>query len=268
MIPKIIWSFWHDEAVPDIVRFCMKTWQYHNPEYEIRMLHLSSVISGLVVPELRHIDSHQRLSDYIRLHVLAEHGGVWMDASIACRQSLEWMLSCATDSVECLSFCSPSYMTDIRFPTVECWFIACPSQSRFIMEWRNEMMRMEQFESVDAYVLDVQRSGVNTQNIGKFCNYLAIYVAAQVVAQSRTSLGEPVEMMLWDVSDAEHGPLKHVTDEGFVCDAGEWDSELVLRKLCDMNQSRTSLVKLCRGDRNVLDSDPELFRCFTNSFRA
>ena len=50
-------------------------------------------MSGLDLDTLKIKDSLARISDVLRLHALAEHGGIWMDATIICTASLSWVHS-------------------------------------------------------------------------------------------------------------------------------------------------------------------------------
>ena len=37
-IPAIIWTYWNNDTIPDIVKRCIDSWAYHNPEYKINVV--------------------------------------------------------------------------------------------------------------------------------------------------------------------------------------------------------------------------------------
>lgn len=42
IIPKKIWTYWHDESQPDIIKRCIENWKKLNPDYEITILNNSN----------------------------------------------------------------------------------------------------------------------------------------------------------------------------------------------------------------------------------
>lgn len=93
-IPRIVWAYW-DGDVPPLVAKCIESWKKHNPTYKIIVLNkgnLSTYLPQVDFASMKHVnDSVQRFSDFVRVHVLAEHGGIWIDASTICQAPLDWI---------------------------------------------------------------------------------------------------------------------------------------------------------------------------------
>lgn len=91
-VPKVVWFSWLQglEQAPDFVKVCLQSQKKHLPDYEFRIVdmdnyhqwvHLPPYVvkkfrKGLIPPAL--------FSDLLRLTLLKQYGGVWMDASVYC----------------------------------------------------------------------------------------------------------------------------------------------------------------------------------------
>lgn len=126
-IPKIIWTYWDDPLnMPLNIRACLDTWRKHNPGY--RIIVVSDKTMHLYCSP--GVDSKQ----YVRLDILARHGGFWLDASVACTQSFDsYQRKVAAARADLFAYCP----TDL----IELWFLACPENSKFMRAWRDEVFK-------------------------------------------------------------------------------------------------------------------------------
>lgn len=182
-IPRTIWSYWHDDAIPPVVAQCMANWQRLNPGYQVHMVsastlrrHLSDVPAGL-----------QRLaapkqSDWIRLALLARHGGVWLDASIFLTRSLDWVNALhRTQGGHFVGYYLDRYADGSPFPVIDSWFLAAPPGSPFIVDWLELFQREAVEGDTEHYLLQLQGAGKLTayaQRIGS-PSYHTVHVCAQ-----------------------------------------------------------------------------------------
>jgi len=94
IIPKIIWTYWHNDDIPPIIEKGIRTWKVFNPDYKIVIL-TEKKLKDLYDIDLSKVninkDFHARIADYVRLHITYKFGGIWMDASIICTKSLDWI---------------------------------------------------------------------------------------------------------------------------------------------------------------------------------
>jgi hypothetical protein len=101
---KKIWMYWNSgfENAPEIVKKCAESWKHYNPNWEIVMLNsdnyrnyvrdmpkrMEMMLNGRVVG----VPSQPAFSDALRIHLINEHGGLWVDATTACNKPLDsWL---------------------------------------------------------------------------------------------------------------------------------------------------------------------------------
>ena len=85
--PETIWSFWDGTNVPDIVRACVKSIEKNAKPFVHKMLDFKTIgdysnLPGYIHDRVRGgTMSLIHFSDVLRLNLLLNHGGVWMDAT-------------------------------------------------------------------------------------------------------------------------------------------------------------------------------------------
>jgi hypothetical protein len=251
-IPRVIWTYWEGDTVPTIIQECIKSWAIFNPTYVINVITKENINDYIPTSEelmaLPRIDGPARLSDFIRLEVLTAYGGIWMDASIICTSTLEWIFD--GENRDFIGFYMPNFTTLPLLPVIESWFIAAPTKSPFIKAWRDEFYSTNEYESMEEYIQDMKtRRGIDLQNLA-MPEYLTIHAAAQAVMQT----GKYSIKAL----DATSGPFKYLA-------RNEWDSIKSLDALCKHPEAyRTPLIKLRGDDRKKLEGNNELIQCIVH----
>ena len=126
-----VWMLWLQgwDKAPPICRETRKSWERNNPGWEIRALDRFSPEIG----DISRIGWPAAASDMIRLRLLAEHGGVWTDATCACLRPLDQWL--------------PAYMEEADFWMYHgrdggagpcSWFMCSKAGSYIAKGWRAE----------------------------------------------------------------------------------------------------------------------------------
>jgi hypothetical protein len=94
MIKKIfiLWFQGFDNA-PIIVKKCLESWIYYNPDWNIIKLDYTNLDEYLDIKELKNYEmSLWHFSDIIRFMLLEKYGGLWVDATTFCNLSLtKWL---------------------------------------------------------------------------------------------------------------------------------------------------------------------------------
>ena len=237
-IPKKIWTYWEGD-LPVLVQKCIESWIKYNPDHEVIILNRKNIgqylsnelciASGiredkLDIFKLKHAsESSQRFSDYVRLYILPIYGGFWMDASIICQTTLNWVhQKNIMSGFEFIGYYREGFSSVT--PIVESWFFACVPNFNFVKDWRDEFIRLTDFENVDDYVKSVMQSGVDISKIPDYrWNYLAVYVSAQKVLQ------QPKHLYNMDLIKSDNTALKHWIGRGF-------DSNLGAKDLLEKNE--------------------------------
>lgn len=224
-IPKKIWSFWHTEEQPEFIRKCIRTWKEKNPDYEIHVLSEQTISNYLGKYETEQIknwkynDSKQRLSDLVRLSLLSKYGGIWLDASIVCYESFDWIYS--FDDETCILFSIP------QFSTIDSWFIACTPNNKFIKRVNEEFRNVKSMEDYEEYLHNSLRHNIN---------YLLIYAVLRNVYDKYEHKND-IKLL-----DSSEGPL------GFHKLPG---------KLLDPEFKKPKFLKLVQEDRRYMTEEIE-----------
>ncbi len=161
-IPKIIWTYWHAAPEPELVRRCLANWRRFNPDHELRLLHADNAQHWLTAEQDFSARAHLpafRQADWLRLQLLARHGGIWMDASTLLTDSLAWVHTLqAEHQASFVGFFIDRYTQAAERPMVENWFLAAPPGSRFITDLAAEFERAREMGEA-AYLSELRSSG-------------------------------------------------------------------------------------------------------------
>lgn len=138
-IPKIIHALWlqgRDEA-PPMVQANLARWEQLNPEYDLRVIDMRYVRTllahtGLDLDRVR----PQQLSDIVRLQLLKNHGGVWVDATLYPSRPLSAWLDELSNPEGFFAFRNPG---PDRLLAV--WFLVASQNSPMIDLWLKELLR-------------------------------------------------------------------------------------------------------------------------------
>ena len=248
-IPKKIWTYWEDPELPPLVQRCLDKWRELNPTWDLIILNKNSV--GQYVPDvdifsLKFADTAPRRSDFVRLHVLARHGGVWTDASNFPTKSVDWVRDQPWDYV---GYYRQGATTRPEYPVIESWFFACPPGSKFVSKLRDELMTMNSLDQESDYKKSVEARGVDLQRIPQ-PDYLNIYVAAQAVIQKQMTPEEIKRTMYLKSSDG--GPFKYAVENS-------WNPERTMKALCDADPSTLpEMIKIYGNERRAIEGNESL----------
>ncbi len=206
-------TFWNSKDIPIVVKGCIQSWKTSNPEYTINILNLDNYQGYLQFkPNFSMKDvipAHQ--ADWIRIAVLAEHGGIWLDASIIVTESLNSLLN--VPKTEGIMFSVNSTINE-PFPLLDNWFIATIPSGLMITAWLFELsyaMRISAtylLELRENYGQDIYNSIVKHIDNGQddqSTNYFRANVALQKVIQIHS-------INRFNIKQAEQGPMKKYSE--------------------------------------------------------
>jgi mannosyltransferase OCH1-like enzyme len=98
VIPKKIHYFWFSgDPFPENIKRCMASWKNHLPDYEIVKWDLTNMpIEGEFAKKALAEKKWAFLSDYARLRILHEYGGIYLDTDVLVVKSFNELLSNAS----------------------------------------------------------------------------------------------------------------------------------------------------------------------------
>lgn len=132
---KTIWTMWLQgrDSAPPLVRDCLHSWERKNPGWEFRCLDATSI--ERYVPYREHLDLDRQsitaasFSDIIRILLLHEFGGVWVDATLFCNRALDdWLPALMSEGFFAFNAPGPGR-------PLSSWFIAATSSNRLVDSW-------------------------------------------------------------------------------------------------------------------------------------
>lgn len=133
VIPKVIWTCWFQgrDNAPFLVRQCLNSWEILNPGWEFRCLDQYSILHYTAGLSEFSLDDKSitaaSLSDVIRIALLHEYGGAWVDATLFCNHPLDtWLPDCMDEGF--FAFERPDR-------PLASWFLAAQPGNRLIAAW-------------------------------------------------------------------------------------------------------------------------------------
>lgn len=252
-IPKIIWTYWDSEDMPKIVKKSIESWRRYNPDWTINVVTpktLGNFLPNLDIKNFRPGDFVQRKVDLIRLHLIAEYGGVWSDATIVVKKSYDWVIDLQkVGGYDFIGYYREASTTNKDYPVIENWLFAAPPKSEIVMKWRDEYAKVGDYKSITDYIEDVKKRGVDLQDIPD-PGYLTPYVSIQCVLQKELTKDEIRNKI--KVIKSDDGPFKHSQATG-------WDAAKSMKWLCDQPETEVpDVVKIYGNERRALEADPKL----------
>ncbi len=203
-IPNVIYTYWHDKCLPPFVKKCVNSWKRHNPSYKIVVLNKYNVSKYIPfdIYKLKFADTQQRISDFIRLYLISEYGGFWLDSTIYLNKSLDWVHSYqVNENSEFIGFkingCG-DFTGELKKPIIESWFLTAIPKSNYMLDWKEAFYSINNYDTIDDYISFIE-SKTDLKGIGS-PNYLSIHIASLYTLQN------PKSDYKMSVLESEKGP--------------------------------------------------------------
>lgn len=187
LIPKKIWIYWQGQDCL-LVQKCVEKIRSLNPEFELYFLNQETIkqYSKIDYDHFPNI-SPQLKSDLIRLDLINQYGGYWIDASILSFDNLNWIQTLVLkNQTESFAYYRNKNTTNLQYPVIENWFLASQPQTSFFLAWQQEVHKIIQ-QTAKVYLKNIRdhypASEQYFQNIN-MPEYLCPYVAAQLVMRT------------------------------------------------------------------------------------
>lgn len=132
---KIIYILWFQgfDNAPYIVKKCLESWKYYNKDWKIVILDRTNISNYITLENYIDLSNKKLLlaheSDIIRLCILKEHGGLWVDSTLFCTKPLdEWLPILCTSGFFAFDRPWPNLIINV-------WFIYGDRNSYIINKW-------------------------------------------------------------------------------------------------------------------------------------
>jgi len=251
-LPKIVWTHWDSETPPPYVAKNIERMRKMLPDWDVRMITTDQFLRSINQEEIppgfeTFIVEHQ--ADWIRLKLLKQYGGCWIDSGVILNQSINNLYrDCVSQKAELLVFKILGSQTNPRYPIAENWFIMAPPNSPMISLWLEEHERAIKM-GFKRYKDRLKEEHVDLQNLLKKPRdvYLTQHACYQKVIQQRM----PDTNVVYHVAEDTMFKLQAKT-----C---KWDKKCIETTLQDVAYCRTiPYIKLRGTDRKNVNILPLL----------
>lgn len=134
---KIIYILWFQgfENSPEVVKQCVKSWKYYNPDWNIILLDNTNLSNYVRIDDYLYISGNQiekcHLADIIRCILLNNYGGLWTDATTFCNKPLnDWLPHYITEGF--FAFNKPTTIPD---KILSNYFLYADKKNYIIEKW-------------------------------------------------------------------------------------------------------------------------------------
>lgn len=155
--PRVIWT-WNDTpyVTRPIDRACRASWKRTNPDHTIITLTQDTFQTYARVPA--HVATHPVLApflkDMVRITVLSELGGIWLDSNIMLHGPLDpWLFSSPSCKQEKLM----GFMQDGRIYTA---FLAALPGCTWLRAWKESWYALMRYDSIQSYAAIKKKEGI------------------------------------------------------------------------------------------------------------
>ena len=134
---KIIWSFW-DGPKNYFVEKSYASWKKYCPDWDINFLNLET-IKNYNIKKPKNFDqlTPTKKSDVIRLSLVYNYGGLWLDATVVLHEDLNWFIQKMKD------YPYFGYLHSKNKCHIENWLIAVNSEKDYsIGKWRDTFIQI------------------------------------------------------------------------------------------------------------------------------
>ena len=246
--PKILWLHWHSARLPPLLEENVKRTRAALSDWDIRLLSTADFVQtcraqapDALPPRFFALDATAQ-SDFMRLWLLQEYGGLWMDVSIVLNTSVTPLYDkCVRERLELVAFAGAHNQRHATVPAIENYFLLAPPRSRLIALWLDEYTTAIT-EGFAPYIARLRRAGVELQGQGRVAGtYFVHFHALQNVLQTRLGARVPAGVHL-ELADEtmDSIPLR--------C---KWNSACMRRELSDDAIAALPYLKLSKRVRDV-----------------
>jgi len=245
-IPKIIWTFWSLKSPSYFASLCIDRWASLHPDYQVKVINEENIADYLTEFDMTFFDHHslpiQNVSDLIRLSLLENYGGIWLDASVFIEERIDEIFDLQSNQFDFLGYYDKLSEKRSSPPIIETWFLIAPKGSHFISLWRKELLTCFQSFNPKEYYKNRDDYDLLIAGYEDIQDYMLVNIAQQIVLRYYSDYFKIL------VYQSEFGPA-------FVNHKCGWDGINVTRFLLFEKYKNVNLpaVKLMGSARKAMD---------------
>lgn len=203
---KTLWSFWDGKDDP-LIRKCQTSWKKHLPNWDIRLLNSKDLnLYSIIKPQSFERLSLATKSDVVRLSLLYEYGGLWLDASVWLNDNLNIL-----DQYNSYDYYGLRHKNNAY---IESWFLYAPKPKNvLIYMWLQALNSILDSHEIEAHMAYLQPCTSNNK-------YFMVYQAYCFCVQQDQVFSDSYQRLLSnDYADQVlnfYSPWKSLASQGRV----------------------------------------------------
>ena len=252
-LPKIIFCYWYNYEEDDFIKLFVENWKKKiSPDWNIIVLHKNNVeeYTKNYMDKYKDLDT-TKYSDFLRLYLLKEYGGVWMDISTIIINGNfldDYYKEMIENKYDCLLYEYNHKTKHKEYPYLENWFIMAPKNSILINEWFYIFDKSFEMGFIDFKKNILVESGLDLSNtIGSFYD---IYLMMHACLNYLMYKGKKFHIC---IKDACESMFKLQIESN-------WNNDILLESICQKQFDNLYSIKLVGSQRNYLKNKD----CFIN----
>lgn len=250
-LPKVVWTHWDSENPPEHVQKTVARMRRMLPDWQVNFVTTDQFLGSLnqeEIPAGFQTLKVEHQADWIRLKLLKQYGGCWIDSGIILNQSINNLYrDCVSNRADLLVFKILKTQSNPNYPIGENWFIMAPPNSPMINAWFSEYERAIKM-GFRRYKERIKEEGVDLQKLMKHRDdvYLTQHGCFQKVIQ------QAMPPTAWGPSSQPAKIVYHIAEESMfkIQDTCNWKGKCITQKLQDVAYCKSlPYIKLRGGDR-------------------
>ena len=136
---KKIWLYWEDTNIPQSVRLCLDALYTFHPSDQIHFLNKKNVHRWVHCKETSNLLNDKNIStnhksDLLRLYIMYNYGGLYIDSSVCTFESFDWAFNLLNSGNEILMYKNNNFSNQDA-NAYESWFICTYEANPIIKQW-------------------------------------------------------------------------------------------------------------------------------------
>ena len=157
--PRIIWTWRDKDTIANL--HSRASWKKYNPDHTIHILtpHTFQNYARVPIEVSSHPILSQFLKDIVRITVLAENGGIWLDSNVTLHKPLDDWLFQPHPTHE-IHPKEEKIMGFVRDGRVDTAFLAALPGCKWLLQWKEAWVQLMRYDSIQSYATIKEKEGI------------------------------------------------------------------------------------------------------------
>jgi hypothetical protein len=258
---KNIFCFWHDDKLSPLINACINKTKKQLPDWKVILLNSKTIYNLIDISKFpkNYMSLHiQAKADWIRLYLIYNYGGLWMDCSIIVNDAdtiNNLYNKLVNTDIDFIFYENPAHaiiINNIRYPCAENWFLLAKPKVDFIGYWLSEF-ELAINMSLDNYAIYANKNFILPNTDISEGIYHTAYKCCLIAFQKNKNINMNNFYVLNAHSNMYILHIKH-----------RWSSARIFKDL--LKNKNTNNIKLIGINRKFIEKRPYKFKQLMNLY--